>query len=274
MTFAERLAAGRFAVALEITPPQKPLPAVLLRRASLLGPRAHAINVIQRPDRQSSLDASCALREAGLEPAWHLVTRGHTRDALRAEIARASISGIRQVLCIRGDNPGPDSPETPTLKEVVELAVANLPGALVGATFNQYGSDREAALRNLLGKLRAGATYVQTQPVFDADAFVPAADAILERAPRAKIVPMIMPLVSIDEAARIQDRLRIRLPDSFLGRLETEECAWEAFADTVARLTESSAVSGIAIMTLGVDPAPDFGARILKALDAASIDGD
>lgn len=273
MTFAERLAAGRFAVALEITPPQKPLPSVLLRRAGLLGVRAHAINVIQRPDRQSSLDASCALRDAGLEPAWHLVTRGHTRDALAAEIARAAASGIRQVLCIRGDHPGSDSLDTPTLKEVVELAVSNLPGALVGATFNQYGADQEAALRNLLGKLRAGATYVQTQPVFDAEAFEPAATAILERAPRAKIVPMIMPLISIDQAARIQDRLRIRLHEPFLARLETEECAWEAFAETVSRLASSSAVAGIAIMTLGMDPAPEFGARILKALDLAAIDG-
>jgi len=274
MTFAERLAAGRFAVALEITPPQKPLPAVLLRRAGLLGERAHAINVIQRPDRQSSLDASCALREAGLEPAWHLVTRGHTRDALRAEIARASASGIRQVLCIRGDNPGADSADTPTLREIVALAVASLPGALVGATFNQYAAGQEAALRNLLGKLRAGATYVQTQPVFDAEAFEPAAQAIVERAPQAKIVPMIMPLVSLDEAARIQDRLRIRLPEQFLARLETEDCAWEAFAETVAMLAGSSTIAGIAIMTLGMDPAAEFGARILKALDAAAINGD
>ncbi|MCZ2112125.1 MAG: methylenetetrahydrofolate reductase [Dehalococcoidia bacterium] len=274
MTFADRLAAGRFAVALEITPPQKPLAAVLLRRARLLGPRAHAINVIQRPDRQSSLEASCTLREAGIEPAWHLVTRGNTRDTLRADIARASAAGLRQVLCIRGDHPGPDSPDTPALREVVALTLTSLPGALVGATFNQYAPDQDAALRNLLGKLRAGAAYVQTQPVFDADAFTPAAETILDRAPDTKIIPMIMPLVSPDEALRIQDRLHIRLPGSFLSRLETEECAWQAFAEIAARLRESSAVSGIAIMTLGMDPAPEIGAQILRALDAASIADD
>ncbi|MBE0612003.1 MAG: hypothetical protein IH609_21665, partial [Dehalococcoidia bacterium] len=56
--FAEKLDAGQFAVALEITPPQRDLPKVLLRRARLLGTAAQAINVIQRPGRQSSLDAS------------------------------------------------------------------------------------------------------------------------------------------------------------------------------------------------------------------------
>jgi hypothetical protein len=54
MTFSDRLFAGEFPVALEITPPQRPRPAVLLRRARLLDDRAAAINVIQRPDRQPS----------------------------------------------------------------------------------------------------------------------------------------------------------------------------------------------------------------------------
>ena len=58
--FAERLSRGGFAVALEITPPKKRLEEVLLRRARLL-PGVDAINVIQRPDRLSSLDASLLL---------------------------------------------------------------------------------------------------------------------------------------------------------------------------------------------------------------------
>ena len=50
------------------------------------------------------------------------------------------------------------------------MAREALPNALIGATLNQYGRDEAAVLRNLLPKLRAGASYVQTQPAFDAAA--------------------------------------------------------------------------------------------------------
>src|SRR5690242_11114807 len=104
MSFAERLRDGRFAVALEITPPQKPLAVVLLRRARLLGELAHAVNVIQRPGRQSSLDASIELLRAGVRPTWHVVTRGSERSEIEAALDRAAAAGIRQILAIRGDH--------------------------------------------------------------------------------------------------------------------------------------------------------------------------
>ncbi|MEJ5221060.1 MAG: hypothetical protein WHT63_03510 [Tepidiforma sp.] len=84
MRFLDRLAAGEFAVALEITPPQRHLPKVLLRRARLLGDAADAVNVIQRPDRQSSLEASLELLAAGIDPVWHLAARGETRASVAA----------------------------------------------------------------------------------------------------------------------------------------------------------------------------------------------
>ena len=69
MRFAQKLEAGKFAVTLEITPPKKRLDDVLLRRARLLGAHADGVNVIQRPNRLSSLDASLLLRAHGLDPA-------------------------------------------------------------------------------------------------------------------------------------------------------------------------------------------------------------
>ena len=55
-------------VTLEITPPREPRPRVLLRRARLLAGHTDAVNVIERPDRQSSLDAALTLRAEGIEP--------------------------------------------------------------------------------------------------------------------------------------------------------------------------------------------------------------
>ena len=155
MTFAEALHGGRFPVALEITPPQKPLPGVLLRRAGLLGDAVTAVNVIQRPGRQSSLEASLYLCGGTFEPVWHLVTRGTSRDEVRAQMEAASEGGIRQLLCIRGDHAGGDTADTPTIRDAVSMARDLIPGATIGATFNQYAPDspsRSSSIRKHFGR--------------------------------------------------------------------------------------------------------------------------
>src|SRR5690606_23512465 len=120
-----------------------------------------------------SLEASLELRAAGLEPAWHLVTRGSTRDALRTDLESAREGGITQILCILGDHSAESGPDTPTIKEAVAMARELVPGSTVGATLNQYGKDQAAAIRNLLPKLHAGASYIQTQPAFGVDPLEP-----------------------------------------------------------------------------------------------------
>ncbi|MBK7726721.1 MAG: methylenetetrahydrofolate reductase [Dehalococcoidia bacterium] len=156
MRFLRTLDDGRFAVALEILPPQKALPRVLLRRARLLGGAPQAINVIQRPGRQSSLDASIALHQAGIEPAWHLVTRGRSRAEIESDLEAAATAGIDQVLCILGDHAGTAGPDGPTIREAIAMTRARIPGAFIGATLNQYGRDPEAVIRNLVPKLAGG----------------------------------------------------------------------------------------------------------------------
>lgn len=263
MAFADLLAdPQRCPVALEITPPQKPAAKVLLRRAGLLGPLAAAINVIQRPGRVPSLDASLDLSAAGYEPAWHLVTRGRERATIEADLARAAAAGMGIVLCIRGDDQAPDAPGTPSIREVVGLARERLSGALIGATFNQYGAAQDAALRNLAGKVAAGASYVQTQPVFDAAAFVPVANRLRERWPALRLIPMVMPLIDATQAERIAARLHIAPPPVPAD----PAAAWAAFTATVASLRESGLVDALAVMTFEMDPEPRTGEQIARAL--------
>ncbi|MEX1104281.1 MAG: methylenetetrahydrofolate reductase, partial [Dehalococcoidia bacterium] len=207
MSLADSFTAGRFTVALEITPPKSSLPHILQRRARLLGDAPGAINVIQRPGRQSSLEAAIELHAAGIEPVWHLVTRGKSRPALDADLNAARAAGIHNILCIRGDHDA-DTPDEITIRDACEAASAHS-AAIVGATLNQYVPDRSAVLRNLLPKLRAGARYVQTQPVFDLESLRPAAEAVLEASPETRIVAMAMPLTSLEAANRIESRMGV-----------------------------------------------------------------
>lgn len=271
--FAEKLDAGQFAVALEITPPQRDLPKVLLRRARLLGAAAQAINVIQRPGRQSSLDASLNLKAAGMEPAWHLVTRGRTREELQADLARAAAGGIGQVLCILGDHTAGEAADGVTIRDAVTMTRETLPGAIVGATLNQYGRDEQAVLKNLLPKLRAGATYVQTQPVFELEPLERYAQAIDRALPEARVIAMAMPLVSLEAAMRIEERLGVSLPPGLKDVLAggDPEAAWGTFTATIRALAESPLVDGVAIMTFEMDTPAEMGERILAALRAAGV---
>ncbi|GAB4323250.1 MAG: hypothetical protein Kow0010_04520 [Dehalococcoidia bacterium] len=259
---------GQFPVTLEITPPRKPLTRVLLRRARLLGDAADAINVIHRADRQSSLDASLALIANGIEPVWHLAVRGRSRDQIAASIARARDGGIRQVLCVRGDQPEGNA-DGPTIREAAAMVADAIPGALVGATLNQYRASPRA-IRNLAGKLEAGAGYVQTQPVFDVPVFAAAAERVLDVAPAVKLVPMVMPLLSLEAIDRIEQRLDIPFPAGFRRRIASgQTAAWEAFAELVADLRATGLAHGLAVMTFATDPPPEDGARIVAALQAA-----
>ena len=270
VSFPAGLRTGRFVIALEITPPRQVQPTVLLRRAALLGAHAEAVNVIQRPDRESSLAASLLLRSAGVHPVWHLVNRGRTRRDIGADLAAAAAGGIAQVLCLRGDHPGADGDDTPLIREVVARTRDALPDALIGATLNQNVPDRAAVLRTLRPKLAAGADYVQTQPVFDVAALRPYAEQLRALSPGTRIVAMAMPLLSANAARRIATRLGIAPPPTLLRRLESGGSAagWQDFEETIAALVAAPWADGVAIMTYEMDPAAEVGQRIVAALQA------
>jgi 5,10-methylenetetrahydrofolate reductase len=274
MPFADCLRSGRFAVALEITPPLRPNRGVLLRRARLIGDCAQAINVIQRQSRQSSLDASLELCAAGIEPVWHLAVRGRSRIDLANDIKRAHEGGIHNVLCLRGDHDAADLPDTPSIRGAVEMVVEGIPGVLAGATLNQYAPDSGAVMRNLLPKLRAGASYAQTQPVFDLARLLPLAERLQAEAPAIRLVAMAMPLLSLESLGRFEARLGISLGETVRSRIEAgEESSWDFFQELVAALVASPFVDGIAIMTFQPDAPEPVGSRIAAALRTAGALG-
>jgi len=246
--FADALRDGRFPVALEITSPRELRPEILLRRARLTDGRAQAIHVIQRSDRLPSLEASLLLADAGFEAVWHVVNRA---------------GGLRSALCIRGEGTDKDGPATPRVHEVVALLRDVCPEMRVGVTMNQYG-PRDRVLHNLLRKLDAGATLVQTQPVFDASPFEALAAEVRSRAPSAAIVPMLMPCVPADAARRIARRLGVR-PSAHGSEAE----AWEDFSAKLRALAASPLADGVAILTPRADPPAGFAERLCAAIDEA-----
>lgn len=269
--FGQSLRDANRPVALEITPPRALGLPVLLRRARALGALPQVTNVIQRQGRLTSLEASAQLREQGFEPVWHFANRGLRRQDLDQALERARDAGLQDVLCLRGDHEAHDERETPKLHEVVARACEILDAPTVGVTANQH-LDLDRVLRNLIRKLEAGAVFVQTQPVLELRDFESLAAAVRGRAAGVAIVPMVMPLLSLEDADRFAKRIGLPVPKELAARLasEGEAGGWAHLAETLASLAASGLADGLAVMTPRMDAPPALAERLRSTLAAAN----
>jgi 5,10-methylenetetrahydrofolate reductase len=253
-------------IILEITPPVRPRIDILLRRAGMLGdPHRQIVNVIARPDRWASVSAAAALRDHGFDAVWHLTTRGRALAQIEREIERAAEAGLRRVLCLRGERcdesaeaAGPD----PRIRDVVALIRRRLPGASIGVTLNHH-LPQPGVLPNLLGKLDAGADFVQTQLTFTLRGLGSIAESLHRRFPDVALIPMIGPVLRADAARATARRLRIPLDQALHDALERggEEAGWRAFAARLDEIRTSHHFATAALMT-PMDPAPGYVARL------------
>jgi methylenetetrahydrofolate reductase (NADPH) len=191
---ARVLASGAFAVTAEVTPNASGSPDQILAQVRAMKGYADAFNVTDCTRalvRISSLAASALLLREGVEPVTQMVTRDRNRIALQADVLGAHALGVRNLLCLRGDDPkvGNEPDAAPVfeytteqflalakrLRETGALAggevVLDPPGMFLGAAANPFGGPPEEAVVNLRGKVDAGADFIQTQAVYDADAF-------------------------------------------------------------------------------------------------------
>lgn len=196
MGFRQALESGKFLVTAEIGPGKGTDSDVLLRDASTLKERVHAINVTDMPSsvmRLSSMAACHLLTDIGVEPIFQATCRDRNRLALQSDLLGAWVLGIRNVLALTGDHPAlGDHPQAKpvfdldsvSLLEVigklnagVDMAGNELKGVtdfLPGAVVNP-GADTEAALdlqiMKMEKKIEAGAQFFQTQAIYDIDRF-------------------------------------------------------------------------------------------------------
>ena len=131
--------------------------------------------------RMSPLAAVALAREQGVGTIVHVSCRDRNRLALQSQVVGAAALGAEAVLCMQGDPvPGVAHVGDMTATAVIAQAPAwAAPQPLaVGAVVNPFARDLDRELRLLRRKVSAGATFVQSQMVFD----VPRLEGFLERA--------------------------------------------------------------------------------------------
>jgi 5,10-methylenetetrahydrofolate reductase len=275
---------GVFAVTAEVVPPRSADPEPVRTQARGLVGYADAVNVTDNPTssaHMASLAGSMLVAAAGLEPVIQLTCRDRNRIGLTSELLGAWALGARNVLCLTGDPP--TAGDHPGAKEVFDLTVLELIGLaaslraegrlLSGAVIESpprffigvadVPLSDDYAFGRLEQKAEAGADFVQTQIVFDVDAFESwageaRARGILERM-------FVLAGVAVPRGPKTARYMRdhlpgVRVPDRIIQLLDEAGPDAEAegvrlAVEVVARLKAIEGIAGIHVMGLGkMDP--------------------
>lgn len=276
--FRELLESGGFVVTGEVAPPRGADLAPMHVAVDLLSPYCHALNVTDNQGatfRLSSLAASRAILERGLEPIFQQTCRDRNRLALQSDLLAAWSLGLENVLVVTGDDPR--SGDHPDAKAVFDLdstqlaAVVQgmneghdmigraLPGGMnfyLGAAMFPEAEPWDAQLARAEQKVAAGVRFFQTQAVFDM--------AKLERAVAAlrplgvKVIAGVLVLKSPRVIDFVNAKLAgLEVPEEVADRIRS---AQDPTAEAIKLATEQvrdirEIADGVHIMPLGLDAA-------------------
>ncbi|HEX6997878.1 MAG TPA: methylenetetrahydrofolate reductase [Gammaproteobacteria bacterium] len=271
----------QFVITAEIVPPLSARGEHLLREAALLRGRADAINVTDAAagrTTMSSFAAAAILAANGYEPILQVTCRDRNRIALAGDLLGAAAHGVGNVLVLHGDDPkGGDQPEAKGVfdfnsRELMSFIrdmrdTGKLPSGreidppphfLIGGADVPQKPGPSWSPQGLLGKIAAGAGFIQTQFCFDLDVAAAYVGRLREEGitERAGIIIGVGPIRSAKSARWMNDNLHgVHVPDAIIARLEgAREPAEEGrkiCAELIQGLREIDGVAGAHVMAPG-----------------------
>jgi len=185
----KKLSKGEFVYTAETTPPDAASQDVLLTKIMPLKDVADAINVTDSPGAKvhmSALTAAIILAQNDIDPILQLTVRDRNRLALQGDLVGASALDVHNILCLTGDDlKVGDQPETKPAKDIDSatlVAMANMmrkdkkfpsgraiepaPKLFIGGA--EVPSKGKPNTEKILGKIKNGVDFFQTQYVFEA----------------------------------------------------------------------------------------------------------
>src|SRR3990172_6887206 len=188
---SEKLTNGRFVFAVEVDPPRGLTAQKLLAGSSLLMEAgADVINLADSPMARMRISpcAVCRLvqEKVGIETVLHFPTRGRNLLRVQGDLLAAHALGIRNVFVVMGDpmeiGDYPDamynydlvpSGLIKLIKEGFNVGVDHAgveigqpTSFFVGCALNLTSPDLDLEVKNLRRKIKSGADFILTQPVF------------------------------------------------------------------------------------------------------------
>jgi 5,10-methylenetetrahydrofolate reductase len=278
VNLARLLEEGRFVVTGELVPPRSADPGVVRRAARRLRGLVDAVNVTDNATARvgmTPLAAAVLAAGEGLDPVLQLTCRDRNRLALTADLLGAHALGMRAVLCLSGDpmevggtgaKPVFDLDAVGLAELATQLGRGRAPGGsvidpparfLVGVA-EAPGADPSGGAR-LAAKAAAGATFAQTQPVYDVAQFAAWLDRLAARGlpERVAVLAGVLPPASAAQLERFAALPGWSVPEAVLRRLRAardQRAEGVALAaEMVQAVRDLPGIRGIHLMGLGPD---------------------
>mgnify|MGYP003953674027 CR=1 FL=1 len=285
---SDAIAARRFAITAEITPPLSADPADLLTKASVLKGHVDAANVTDGASARahmSSVVAASLLLQAGIEPVLQFTCRDRNRIALQSDLLGGAALGIENMLILRGDDPSAgDQPDAKPVfdyesRDLMDCArqmrddgtlpsgreIKSPPKLFIGGADTPMDpADERWKPDGLLAKIESGAGFFQTQFCFDADMVRKYAAGLVDHgvSERAGVLIGIGPLASAKSARWMRENLwGTTIPDALIDRLDAADDpkaeGTAICAELIAAYADIKGIAGVHLMApLGVDAVP------------------
>jgi methylenetetrahydrofolate reductase (NADPH) len=277
-----RLMEGQFVVATEVTPPQGSGTNKLISDIESVKPWVTSINFTDsssaRPKMSSIACCKVAL-DQNAEPVLQITARDTTRTGLQSSVIGASAIGIRNILCISGDNSvvGPSPTSNLNILDVDSVQmlwilrrmrdegiyldgrnIKNSPKFFLGAATSPFALEPAMQAIKDQKKINAGAQFFQTNLIFEPERL----DAWLEQLDKRNVLNKVFiligiaPLKSLKIAEYLNERVPgVVVPEKIMKRLEkagdsAPEEGVQIALEVIDAIKSKNGINGIHIMTL------------------------
>jgi len=189
--WGRKIANGEFVTTIEIVPPKGPNADAMLKSVETI--KAAGVDGVNVPDgpraqnRMGAIAVAVLLQQrVGIEAVLHYCCRDRNLLGMHSDLLGCAALGVRNLLLITGDPPkmGP-YPEATAVFDIDSIGLTNMVSLMnrgldlggnpfgeptrftIGVGVNPGHLDLDYELRRLDWKVKAGAEYAITQPVFD-----------------------------------------------------------------------------------------------------------
>jgi len=268
---------GKFVVCGEMSPPQGADKASILKKCEYFRGFVDAVNLTDNQTaivRMSSVMSSVFALEGGVEPIMQMTCRDRNRLAQQSDILGAYAAGVRNILCLTGDYQSfGNHPDAKAVFDLDSIQLINMvsgmnsgrflsgeemkspPAMFIGGAANPFGEPFEMRIIRLGKKIRAGAHFIQTQPVFDLPRFQKWMSAVRDEGydKQVYILAGVMPVRSVKALLYMKEEVPgVRIADEYIKRMESAQDPKEEgvamCVEIMKQLMEIPGVSGIHIM--------------------------
>ena len=271
---SEALESGRFVVTSELTPPKGTDLGALFASADLLKDTVDAFNVTDSHAARMSMcpmAVSHLLIDRGIEPILQVTTRDRNRIAIQSDLLGAAALGIENVVFMGGDPPGngdhPDAKPVFDMFSSMVLSAANSlnsgtdmmgntltgsPRLVFGAVVNPGADDLAGEIKRMEEKLEAGASFLQTQAIYDPVAFEKFVQAVEDL--QVPLLAGLIPLKSPKMAEYMNTKVPgIRVPDALIQEIAESSDRAQTSIEICARIIRQirPVCGGLHIMPMG-----------------------